>query len=97
MSGSLTPEVYVEKAERVLSAARILLSADNPEGACNRAYCATFDRMRMIRVTMAWHPELRWLTGTIPIWFHMDLAAFIYMLGDYQTRRPSGAARRPTP
>ena len=28
-------------------------------------------------VTMAWHPELRWFTGTIPIWFHMDLAAFI--------------------
>ncbi len=48
-------------------------------------------------VTMAWHPELRWFTGTIPIWFHMDLAAFIFMLGDYQTWRPSGAAQRPTP
>jgi uncharacterized protein (UPF0332 family) len=33
----------LEKAERALSAARILLNADNPEGACNRAYYAMFD------------------------------------------------------
>ncbi len=33
----------MEKAERALSAARILLSADNTEGACNRAYYAMFD------------------------------------------------------
>jgi len=43
VSRSLTPEVYMEKAERALSAARILLRADNPEGACNRAYYAMFD------------------------------------------------------
>jgi len=48
-------------------------------------------------VTMALHPELRWLTGTIPIWFHMDLAAFIFMLGDYQMGRPPAAAPRPAP
>jgi len=39
-------------------------------------------------VTMVLHPELRWFTGTIPIWFHMVLAAFIFALGDYQVRRP---------
>jgi uncharacterized protein (UPF0332 family) len=39
----MTPEVYIEKAERALSAARVLLSADNTEGACNRAYYAIFD------------------------------------------------------
>jgi uncharacterized protein (UPF0332 family) len=43
LSRSLTPQVYLEKAERALSAARILLNADNAEGACNRAYYAMFD------------------------------------------------------
>jgi hypothetical protein len=38
-------------------------------------------------VTMTLHPELRWFTGTIPIWFHFVLAAFLYTLGRYQTRR----------
>jgi len=31
VSRSLTPEVYLEKAERALSAARIFLSADNDD------------------------------------------------------------------
>jgi hypothetical protein len=34
-------------------------------------------------VTMTMHPELRWLSGTIPIWFHFVLAAFIYLLGRF--------------
>jgi hypothetical protein len=38
-------------------------------------------------VTMALHPELRWFTGTLPIWFHFVLAAFLYTLGHYQTVR----------
>lgn len=37
--------------------------------------------------TMTLHPELRWLTGTIPIWFHFVLAAFIYLLGRYNCAR----------
>ena len=37
-------------------------------------------------VTMLLKPELRWFTGTIPIWFHFVLAAFIYTLGRYQVR-----------
>jgi hypothetical protein len=44
--------------------------------------------------TMALHPELRWFTGTIPIWFHMVLAAFIFTLGHYQVWR-SASRRRP--
>jgi hypothetical protein len=36
--------------------------------------------------TMSLHPELRWFTGTIPIWFHLVLAAFLYTLGRYQVR-----------
>jgi hypothetical protein len=45
--------------------------------------------------TMILHPELRWFTGTIPIWFHVVLAAFIITLGHYQTRRTLAAAQRP--
>ena len=37
--------------------------------------------------TMWLHPELRWLTGTIPIWFHLVLATFIITLGHYQVWR----------
>jgi hypothetical protein len=37
-------------------------------------------------VTMTMHPELRWFTGTIPIWFHFVLAAFIYLLGRFSVR-----------
>jgi hypothetical protein len=44
-------------------------------------------------VTMARHPELRWFTGTIPIWFHMVLAAFVFTFGHYLTRRGDTAAR----
>ena len=32
-------------------------------------------------VTMAGNPELRWFTGTTPIWFHFVLAAFVFTLG----------------
>jgi uncharacterized protein len=41
--------------------------------------------------TMWLHPELRWFTGTIPIWFHLVLATFILTLGHYQVWR-SGKA-----
>jgi len=38
---------------------------------------------------------LGWLRGTIPIWFHMDVAAFIFVVGVYKVRRPPAAAPRP--
>jgi hypothetical protein len=37
-------------------------------------------------LTMAWHPERRWFSGTIPIWFHMLLAGFLYALSHYHLR-----------
>ena len=37
-------------------------------------------------LTMTWHPERRWFDGTIPIWFHMILAGFLYTLSHYQVR-----------
>lgn len=48
-------------------------------------------------VTMVLHPELRWFTGTIPIWFHLVLAAFIFTLGHYQVRRGSAAPQSLAP
>lgn len=47
--------------------------------------------------TMNARPELRWFTGTIPIWFHMVLAAFVFTLGDYHARRGSASRERPSP
>lgn len=45
-------------------------------------------------VTMFLHPELRWFAGTIPIWFHFVLAAFVFTLGHYQVQRTLASARR---
>ena len=38
-------------------------------------------------ISMALHPERRWLGGTIPIVFHWVLAAFLFVLGHFHTRR----------
>ena len=46
-------------------------------------------------VTMLLKPELRWFTGTIPIWFHFVLAAFIYTLGRYHVRGRSAGGQEP--
>ncbi len=40
-------------------------------------------------ITMTLHPELRWFTGTIPIWFHMVLAAFLYTFSHYHLKQGS--------
>jgi uncharacterized protein (UPF0332 family) len=34
---------YIDKAERALSSARVLVEVGDPEGACNRAYYSMFD------------------------------------------------------
>ena len=34
---------YMDKAERALASARVLIEAGDPEGACNRAYYSMFD------------------------------------------------------
>jgi hypothetical protein len=36
-------------------------------------------------VTMYLHPERRWFSGTIPIFFHWVLAAYLFLLGKYYT------------
>ena len=35
-------------------------------------------------ITMVQYPELRWFGRTIPIWFHMVLAAFVFTYSRYQ-------------
>jgi hypothetical protein len=44
-------------------------------------YVATMALRYML--TMWWFPERRWLHGTIPIFFHLVLAAYLYVLGKY--------------
>ena len=48
-------------------------------------------------VTMAAYPERRWFAGTIPIWFHLVLAAFVLTLGYSQVRRDAVATAGTTP
>lgn len=43
MSSSLTPAKFIEKSERALHAARLLVDSGEIEGACNRAYYAMYD------------------------------------------------------
>jgi len=39
---SLTIDAYLNKSERALQSARLLLDSGDVEGACNRAYYAMF-------------------------------------------------------
>lgn len=40
-------------------------------------------------ITMWLHPEWRWFSGTIPIWFHMVLALFLFTYSHYHLRTRS--------
>jgi hypothetical protein len=40
-------------------------------------------------LTMIFFPEMRWLGGAIPIFFHFVLAGFIFVLGRYSARDAS--------
>ena len=42
-------------------------------------------------LTMIFLPEMRWLGGTIPIFFHFVLAAFLFTWGRFQSRQPTFA------
>jgi hypothetical protein len=53
-------------------------------------------------ITMTAHPERRWLHDTIPIWFHMVLASYLFVLSRYHSagsqfmgeERQTAASRR---
>lgn len=44
-------------------------------------------------LTMILRPEMRWYGGTIPIFFHFVLAAFLYTWGKFQAREAIFARR----
>ena len=46
-------------------------------------------------LTMYLYPERRWLTGTIPIFFHWVLAAYLFVLGQCLRRATSGDSPGP--
>ena len=39
-------------------------------------------------LTMTFYPERRWFSGTIPIFFHCVLAAYLFVLSLYHNGRP---------
>ena len=56
MSQSNDPAVLMQKADRALASARLLLDAGDMDGACNRAYYAMFDAARAVLASEA-EPE----------------------------------------
>jgi hypothetical protein len=43
-------------------------------------------------LTMTFYPERRWFTGTIPIFFHWVLAAYLFVLGRFAAGRDAELA-----
>ena len=43
-------------------------------------------------ITMSIYPQRRWFTGTIPIFFHCVLAAYLFVLGRFQVCADGGAS-----
>jgi hypothetical protein len=62
--------------------------------ACSILYAASMI-LRYI-LTMAYRPEMRWFGGTIPIFFHFVLAAFVYTWGKFHSRTKILAAPQTT-
>lgn len=54
----MTPEALLEKADRALASADILLRDGDAEGACNRAYYAMFNAARAALMLVAAPPEV---------------------------------------
>lgn len=51
---------------------------------CGFSYVYALAMVIRYAMTMYLHPQRRWFTGTIPIFFHWVLAAYLYLLGRYQ-------------
>ncbi|HEX6173501.1 MAG TPA: hypothetical protein VF089_05760 [Candidatus Binatia bacterium] len=45
-------------------------------------------------LTMAYRPEMRWFGGTIPIFFHFVLAAFVYTWGKFYSKSDTPSAQQ---
>ena len=62
-----------------------------PRPGCSRflVACSIFYAVSMVlryALTMTYRPEMRWLGGTIPIFFHFVLAAFVYTWGKFHSQ-----------
>jgi hypothetical protein len=55
--------------------------------ACSILYAASM--VLRYALTMTYRPEMRWFGGTIPIFFHFVLAAFVYTWGKFHSQRDS--------
>ncbi|HEX6438902.1 MAG TPA: hypothetical protein VF182_17330 [Candidatus Binatia bacterium] len=60
--------------------------------ACSILYAASMI-LRYI-LTMTYRPDMRWFGGTIPIFFHWVLAAFLYTWGNFNSGRDNLIAQR---
>jgi hypothetical protein len=45
-------------------------------------------------LTMAWNPEMRWFSGTIPIFFHWVLAAYLWVWARFHRQQPAPLLRQ---
>jgi hypothetical protein len=64
-------------------------------GACLLIFGTLYVASMLVRytLTMALYPERRWTGGSIPVVFHLVLAAFILLVGrDYYLRSPETSA-----
>jgi hypothetical protein len=52
---------------------------------CSAVYAASMAARYVL--TMIFQPDMRWLGGTIPIFFHFVLAAFLYTWGKFLARQ----------
>ena len=62
-----------------------------PRPGCSRFLiaCSVFYAVSMLlryALTMTYRPEMRWFGGTIPIFFHFVLAAFLYTWGKFHSQ-----------
>ena len=69
-----------------------------PRPGCSRflVACSIIYAISMVlryALTMAYWPEMRWFDGTIPIFFHFVLAAFVYTWGKFYCKSDTPSAQ----
>ena len=70
-----------------------------PRPGCSRflVACSIIYAISMVLryvLTMAHRPEMRWFGGTIPIFFHFVLAAFVYTWGRFYSKSDTPRAQQ---
>jgi hypothetical protein len=61
------------------------------------AFAYAFAMIARYAISMNLHPQRRWFGETIPIWFHLVLAGYIYTLGRHYLRPKGRNAPAPAP